>query len=172
MPPEAPTVFETETAMEATDLELGQETAAATPTPAGTGVGSGEFAPEDGNGIGNNNATTISSKNGGKHLRWTRIAKSVEIKDTNAGLLRGSIAGKVELEMTDKASPTPTDDDDEEQQATATATGASPSLSTSLRVASAPSSSKNKTILNGVSGSASPGQVLALMGPSGSGKNV
>lgn len=93
------------------------------------------------------------TKNGGKYLRWTRITKAVEIKDVNTGLLRGSIAGTTrELDQEDGHKNDNAKDVEE--------------ASTSTK----PSSSSNKTILNGVSGSAAPGQVLALMGPSGSGK--
>lgn len=37
-------------------------------------------------------STTRVSK-GGKHLRWTRITKEVEVKETSKGLLKGSIGG-------------------------------------------------------------------------------
>jgi ABC-type multidrug transport system fused ATPase/permease subunit len=74
----------------------------------------------------------------GKHLRWTRICKTVEIKEVSAGLLRGSIA--------------------------------SPAKTAARDSGGRGSGDKIKTILNGVSGSAAPGEVLALMGPSGSGE--
>ena len=67
-------------------------------------------------------------KNDGMHLRWTRITKSVDIKDANRGLLKGGARRR------GRRSP--------------------------------PSS---RTILRGVSGAARPGEILALMGPSGSG---
>ena len=100
--------------------------------------------------------TARGGEDGGKHLRWTRIVKTVEVKEVNAGLLRGSIAGK---------RPPPSD-------------------GSSGQTASSPSSDEGhgrgpngggkktwtKTILAGVYGSASPGEVLAVMGPSGSGK--
>lgn len=63
----------------------------------------------------------------GFHLRWSRLSKTVQVKEVNAGLLRGSIASK----SNDKAGPV------------------------------------LKTIMDEVSGSAKPGEVLAMMGPSG-----
>lgn len=91
-----------------------------------------------------------SNSTGGKHLRWTRITKTVDLKKDGkhgGGLLRGSIA--------------------------ATGGGLSPSSDADddlgIELASQ-QQQQRKTILNGVSGSASPGQVLAIMGPSGSGK--
>jgi len=114
---------------------------------------------------------TSRSKNGGKHLRWTRITKSVEIKDINTGLMRGSIAGNA------TAPPSHTSDE-ESPSASPTVIIASPlSEDTSLEEAANGINNNNnkkqsslKTILKGVSGAARPGEVLALMGPSGSGK--
>lgn len=94
------------------------------------------------------------TKNGGKHLRWTRITKSVEIKDTNTGLLRGSIAAAAIVETTDI-----------EDQVTSNA-----KLSNQQESTVDSNKINMKTILHQVSGSAAPGEVLALMGPSGSGK--
>ena len=98
---------------------------------------------------------TTKKKNGGKHLRWTRITKSVEIKDVNTGLLRGSIAATNHNSDVEEVMPSSSSTQLEETTSSST---------------NKPTSSAMKTILNGVSGSASPGQVLALMGPSGSGK--
>lgn len=67
----------------------------------------------------------------GFHLQWSRLQKSVEVRETSSGLIRSSIAGKDPSKL---AGPT------------------------------------KKVILNQVSGYAAPGEVLALMGPSGSGK--
>ncbi|GAX20870.1 ATP-binding cassette, subfamily G (WHITE), member 1 [Fistulifera solaris] len=70
------------------------------------------------------------SANGGFHLRWSRIQKTVTIKDTATGLSgRASIGGT-----------------------------------------KAPETTSKKTILSNCSGAAAPGQVLAIMGPSGAGK--
>jgi ABC-type multidrug transport system fused ATPase/permease subunit len=80
--------------------------------------------------------TSTIKKNSGCHLRWSRIKKSVEVREVNAGLLRSSIAAPTasQLKEIKKGGP------------------------------------QIKNILNEVSGSAAPGQILALMGPSGSGK--
>jgi len=85
-------------------------------------------------------AVINKKSNGGKHLRWTRIIKVVEVKDASSGLLKGSISGTTlcQESITDES---------------ASKVG-----------------TPKKTILNGCSGSASPGQILALLGPSGSGK--
>ena len=48
---------------------------------------------------------TTKKKNGGKHLRWTRITKSVEIKDVNTGLLRGSIAATNHISDVEEVMP-------------------------------------------------------------------
>lgn len=86
---------------------------------------------------------------GGKHknaegyfLRWSRIHKSVKVKEDNSGLLRSHIS----------------------KSSTSSST---PSSSSDVIAAS---TSKKKTILKNVSGAAYPGEILALMGPSGSGK--
>mmetsp|Transcript_14108 Transcript_14108/g.30660 ORF Transcript_14108/g.30660 Transcript_14108/m.30660 type:complete len:736 (+) Transcript_14108:72-2279(+) len=138
MPPEAHSSSDSsDLAMNAVDLEHG---VAATATAA---VGK-KFPQEE-----------ERTKNGGKQLRWTRITKSVEIKDVNAGLLRGSIASPSPDEKTiDTIDLEEATDPDPSQEASSKGNKAA----------------AMKTILNGVSGSASPGQVLALMGPSGSGK--
>eukprot|EP00581_Thalassiosira_minuscula_P003142 CAMPEP_0183747120 /NCGR_PEP_ID=MMETSP0737-20130205/67088_1 /TAXON_ID=385413 /ORGANISM="Thalassiosira miniscula, Strain CCMP1093" /LENGTH=829 /DNA_ID=CAMNT_0025982829 /DNA_START=908 /DNA_END=3398 /DNA_ORIENTATION=- len=94
-----------------------------------------------------------TDKNGRNHLRWTRITKTVEIKEGSAGLLRGSIADtKNNKALSDNKNAK----SDEE----------APKDDKPFKKNPTPS----KTILNGVSGAAAPGQVLALMGPSGSGK--
>lgn len=97
--------------------------------------------------------TPTTTRNSGKHLRWTRITKTVEKdgKKGNAGLLRGSIAATA---TTNRQQQTNADNDEEND-----ALPSSPSSTT-----------RNKIILNGISGSAAPGEVLAIMGPSGSGK--
>jgi hypothetical protein len=71
----------------------------------------------------------------GYFLRWSRIEKMVEVKESNSGLLRGSIAaptGQSKASFAKSAGPV------------------------------------TKTILSKVSGCAAPGEVLAMMGPSGS----
>lgn len=144
MPPEASLSNDSLTELpmdDAIDLEQGTSTAIAVTTST-TDNGQGS-------------TTHIKpTKNGGKHLRWTRITKSVEIKDTNTGLLRGSIAAAAIVETTDI-----------EDQVTSNAKSSNQQEST------VDSNKVNmKTILHQVSGSAAPGEVLALMGPSGSGK--
>lgn len=74
------------------------------------------------------------------HLRWSKIKKEVIIKESNSGLLRGSIAAPTPESKTELAAVT---------AAAAAATAAAP---------------KKKVILSQVSGEASPGQVLAMMG--------
>jgi len=98
-------------------------------------------------------------KNGGKHLRWTRITKTVEIKEINNGLLRGNIATSKKIRRSITSPPSSHDETFAVEEASTDAPN---------KKNTKPSSSK--TILKGVSGSASPGEVLALMGPSGSGK--
>lgn len=68
-------------------------------------------------------------------LRWSRLQKTVEVKEATSGFLRGSIAA-------------PSNESKKKIQKTG------PVL---------------KVILNEASGYAAPGEVLALMGPSGSG---
>lgn len=68
-------------------------------------------------------------------MRWSRIRKTVEIKEAQVGLIRGSISA-------------PNIDADTKK-----------------------GGKVEKVILNDVSGAAFPGEVLALMGPSGSGKS-
>jgi hypothetical protein len=71
----------------------------------------------------------------GFHLRWSRVFKTVQVKENNSGLLRGSIAA--------------------------------PSGSSRESFAAKSGGPVIKTILDEVSGSAKPGEVLAMMGPSG-----
>lgn len=66
------------------------------------------------------------AKMNGFHLRWSRISKSVQVKEVASGLLRGSISAS------------------------------SKSMGPII-----------KNILDDVSGSAIPGEILAIMGPSG-----
>lgn len=68
------------------------------------------------------------------HLRWSRIQKVVTVRESNSGLLRGSIAA-----------PTP-----QSKQALAKMGGGG--------------GSTQKVILSHVSGAAGPGQVLCMMG--------
>jgi ABC-type multidrug transport system fused ATPase/permease subunit len=110
---------ETTEKMAVVDLENGQD----------------EYVPRDGMRSDTSDESEIVGKKG-LHLRWSRLVKSVEIREQNSGLLRGSIS-------------TPSHQSNEDFKKAVTQT---------------------KTILNEVSGTASPGEVLALMGPSGSGK--
>jgi hypothetical protein len=71
----------------------------------------------------------------GFHLRWSRVFKTVQVKEATSGLLRGSIAA--------------------------------PSASSRESFAAKSGGPVIKTILDEVSGSAKPGEVLAMMGPSG-----
>ena len=114
---------------------------------------------------GNTNKPARGRNNGGKHLRWTRITKIVEIKDVNTGLLRGSIASPA---AADASASTTMDDLEASENGDGNSSGQGSSMIKGNNKSIAASS--HKTILDGVSGSASPGQVLALMGPSGSGK--
>jgi ABC-type multidrug transport system fused ATPase/permease subunit len=110
---------ETTETMAVVDLENGQD----------------DYVPKDDNRSDTSDESEIVGKKG-LHLRWSRLVKSVEIREQNSGLLRGSIS-------------TPSHQSHEDFKKSGTQT---------------------KTILNEVSGTASPGEVLALMGPSGSGK--
>ena len=74
-----------------------------------------------------------ASRTSGFHVRWSRLVKTVQVKEATSGLLKGSIAGPAN----------------------------------SSRKSSANSGPVNKTILDEVSGSSKPGEVLAMMGPSG-----
>lgn len=73
-----------------------------------------------------------SNMHGRFHMRWSRLVKKVQVKETTEGLMRGSIS-------------TPT-------QSSRRSTKSGPSI---------------KAILEEVSGSAKPGEVLAMMGASG-----
>jgi ABC-type multidrug transport system ATPase subunit len=81
-------------------------------------------------------------------LRWSRLFKTVQVREATSGLLRGSIAGPQQRQPEEDG-----DDDDGKKQPSTTG----PVL---------------KTILNEVSAHAAPGKVLALIGPSGSGKTT
>jgi hypothetical protein len=74
----------------------------------------------------------------GLFLRWSRIHKAVTIKEDNSGLLRGSIV-----------SPN--------TRGSAVSLNHDPSIKATTK-------SVKKVILHNVSGSAAPGQVLAMMG--------
>ena len=75
-----------------------------------------------------------ATQGGGYFMRWSRLRKTVEVREAQTGLLRSSISS-AKPDTTDKKS----------------------------RVS-------QKVILNEVSAYAAPGEILALMGPSGSGK--
>ena len=98
----------------------------------------------------NDNDADTSSRKPGLFLRWSRLVKTVHVKDSNAGLLRGSIA---------TAPPS--------SSRTSTTILKTRRSNGSSLATTAPTS---KVILNGVSGCAAPSQVLCMMGPSGSGK--
>lgn len=93
----------------------------------------------------------------GYFMRWSRLQKSVEVKDISGGLMKGSIAGPAKTNKEDTASA-----------------GASSTFSLASLVARRGSGAgvkdNNKVILDNVSGCAAPGEVMAIMGPSGSGK--
>ena len=111
-----------------------------------------------------------ANKNGGRHLRWTRITKSVELKEIKTGLLRGSIAGTSAPPPPDAnpSNDSTIDNEDDVELGSTVASKRSMMTRTASVMTAAPV--PIKTILNGISGSASPGEILALMGPSGSGK--
>ena len=91
--------------------------------------------------------SSSSSSSSTIHLRWSRIKKEVVIKESNSGLLRGSIAA-----------PTP------ESKAGIAATAAAATAAAAQHQQQQKQQLKKKVILSEVSGEASPGQVLAMMG--------
>lgn len=113
--------------------------------------------------------TNNNDQNRGYHLRWSRLHKTVEVKDISGGLLSGSIAGP--------SKPKPAADEVEGPKLDAASghdtshQGSSrwSSFRGSFRGSTAGSSNK-RVILDHVSGCAAPGEVMAAMGPSGSGK--
>ena len=105
----------------------------------------------------------------GYHLRWSRLQKTVEIKDISGGLLRGSIiAGPPKS----AAETTPQEEGPSSENAAGNIRkdgsrwGSLQNLS--FRGNSAATSNR-RVILDQVSGDAAPGEVVAAMGPSGSG---
>lgn len=76
----------------------------------------------------------LPSAKEGYFMRWSRLSKSVEVRDAQTGLLRSSISATNFDADTRKSGPV------------------------------------IKVILNEVSACAAPGELLAVMGPSGSGK--
>lgn len=88
----------------------------------------------------------------GYFMRWSRLQKSVEVKDISGGLMKGSIAGPTK----------------ESNDAAASSTFSVASLM--ARRGSGLAANNKKVILDSVSGCAAPGEVMAIMGPSGSGK--
>jgi len=91
------------------------------------------------------------AKQNGCHLRWSKITKLVETKDTSTGLIKSSISDS-------KKSGKKAGNDESSNYS-----GVAQDLSTAVE-------SNKKVIINQVSGQANPSQVLAIMGPSGSGK--
>ena len=121
---------------------------------------------DDGNGDGMTGidtsiAAAATTAKKGCHIRWSRITKVVDVKESSGGLLRGSIAGKSSRPSPASASADKGD-------------GENGSVVNDDRVAGGKDvglpTSTTKVILNEVSGEAKAGQVMALMGPSGSGK--
>jgi hypothetical protein len=79
-------------------------------------------------------------------LRWSRLSKTVQVQEANAGLIRRSIAEPSNNQRLQRGGG-----------------------SSRIRSSSNAGRPIIKPILNQVSGFAAPGQVLALIGPSGSG---
>lgn len=106
----------------------------------------------------------------GYHLRWARLQKTVEVKDISGGLLRGSIISrppKLQAASTLKEEGPPS------EVAINNTKKDSSSRLNSLRERSSRGTSASvpnkRVILDQVSGDAAPGEVVAAMGPSGSG---
>lgn len=99
-----------------------------------------------------------ATKKRGCHIRWSRITKVVDVKESSGGLLRGSIAGgKAPPPSSSRAGQKGGDVDGNDSK-------------TDGGKDAGPAASTTKVILCEVSGEAKAGQVMALMGPSGSGK--
>ncbi|CAB9497116.1 Putative white-brown complex homolog protein 30 [Seminavis robusta] len=121
--------------------------------------------------------TTATTKAGGYYLRWSRLYKSVEIKESTAGLVRGPIAGPSSSTATKESgqateASTPPTSLVHEQSRRSSWTLLSPA-SSMMMLGGGDNHNKNdnhKVILDRVSGCAAPGEVVGLMGPSGSGK--
>jgi len=90
-------------------------------------------------------------KQKGCQLRWSKITKLVETKDSSTGLIKSSISAS-------KKSGKKEGNDESSNHS-----GVTQDLATAVE-------SNKKVIINQVSGQANPSQVLAIMGPSGSGK--
>ena len=108
--------------------------------------------------------------NAGYHLRWSRLQKTVELKDISGGLLRGSIAGPSKS----KAAAEVKEEGPSLEIAASNSKHGSSRWSNLHELAlggntTASSSSNKRVILDQVSGYAAPGEVVAAMGPSGSG---
>jgi ABC-type multidrug transport system ATPase subunit len=87
-----------------------------------------------------NKDKSMSSKDRSFYLRWSRLQKTVQVKELSAGLMSASISTSSHKKAKESGT-----------------SGNSSKTST-------------KVILNSISACAAPGEVLAIMGPSGSGK--
>jgi len=105
-------------------------------------------------------AETATATKKGCHIRWSRITKVVDVKESSGGLLRGSIAGK-------KRPPPPSSSPSGKESGDVDGNDSKADGGKDVGQAA---ESTTKVILNEVSGEAKAGQVMALMGPSGSGK--
>ena len=110
-----------------------------------------------------------NKNNGGYHLRWSRLQKTVEVKDISGGLLRGSIAGpsksKAAMEVKDEGLSSEIAANNNKRGSSRWGSFHEMSLG-----GNATASSNKRVILDQVSGRAAPGEVVAAMGPSGSGQ--